>query len=74
MVLYPEQHLRGRYLSLWLAFRNGGSLLGGSINLAFNAKGTKTGKLDWRSYIVFVALRTHLISRLPLKLVLRHDN
>lgn len=62
MVQFPEAHLRGRYLSLWLAFRNGGSLLGGSINLAFNASGTKTGKLDWRSYIVFVALRTYTLS------------
>ncbi|GAA6039924.1 hypothetical protein JCM8097_006802 [Rhodosporidiobolus ruineniae] len=57
MVAYPEQHLRGRYLSLWLAYRNSGSILGGAINLAFNASGSKTGKLDWRSYIVFVTLQ-----------------
>ncbi|GAA5872286.1 hypothetical protein JCM8547_004801 [Rhodosporidiobolus lusitaniae] len=57
MVAYPEQHLRGRYLSLWLAYRNSGSILGGAINLGFNATGSKTGKLDWRSYIVFVTLQ-----------------
>ncbi|BGP45069.1 hypothetical protein JCM10450v2_000886 [Rhodotorula kratochvilovae] len=57
MVAYPEAHLRGRYLSLWLAYRNSGSILGGCINLAFNAKGKRTGKLDWRSYIVFVVLQ-----------------
>ncbi|GAA5834699.1 hypothetical protein JCM11251_003636 [Rhodosporidiobolus azoricus] len=57
MVAYPEQHLRGRYLSLWLAYRNSGSILGGAINLAFNATGNRTGKLDWRSYIVFVVLQ-----------------
>ncbi|KAM0748534.1 MFS general substrate transporter [Meredithblackwellia eburnea MCA 4105] len=77
MVTYPEKHLRGRYLSLWLAFRNAGSILGGCVNLAFSQflpsltcethllltpwladySGKKTGKLDWRTYIVFVVLQ-----------------
>ena len=37
MVSYPEPWKRGRYLSMWLAYRNSGSILGGSINLAFSA-------------------------------------
>ncbi|ORY92770.1 major facilitator superfamily domain-containing protein [Leucosporidium creatinivorum] len=57
MIAYPEPHTRGRYLSMWLAFRNSGSLLGGSINLAFNATGKTTGKLNYKTFIVFVALQ-----------------
>jgi hypothetical protein len=58
MLSYPEPKNRGKYLAYWLAYRNGGSILGGIINLAFNYAGKKTGKLDWRTYIVFVVLRT----------------
>ncbi|CAI6094773.1 unnamed protein product [Clonostachys chloroleuca] len=57
MLLYPEQHTRGKYLAYWLCYRNSGSILGGIINLAFNATGSRTGKLDWRTYIVFVVLQ-----------------
>ncbi|KAH9894625.1 MFS general substrate transporter [Xylariomycetidae sp. FL2044] len=57
MLSYPEPHVRGRYLAYWLSYRNSGSILGGIINLAFNYKGTSTGKLDWRTYIVFVVLQ-----------------
>lgn len=57
MLSYPEPEKRGRYLSYWLAYRNSGSILGGAINLAFNYAGRTTGKLDWRTYIVFVVLR-----------------
>jgi len=57
MLSYPEPQTRGRYLAYWLAYRNAGSILGGVINLAFNYKGKRTGKLDWKTYIVFVALR-----------------
>ncbi|KAH6677129.1 major facilitator superfamily domain-containing protein [Halenospora varia] len=57
MLSYPEPESRGKYLAYWLAYRNGGSILGGAINLAFNYAGKKTGKLDWRTYIVFVALQ-----------------
>ncbi|OHX00035.1 DUF895 domain-containing membrane protein [Colletotrichum incanum] len=35
MISYPEDHKRGRYLAYWLAYRNGGSIVGGAINLAF---------------------------------------
>ncbi|KAK1498930.1 hypothetical protein CCUS01_02550 [Colletotrichum cuscutae] len=57
MISYPEDQKRGRYLAYWLAYRNGGSIVGGAINLAFNATGKTTGKLDYRTYIVFVALQ-----------------
>ncbi|TQN66385.1 UNC93-like protein, partial [Colletotrichum shisoi] len=57
MISYPEDHKRGRYLAYWLAYRNGGSIVGGAINLAFNSTGKTTGKLDYRTYIVFVALK-----------------
>lgn len=57
MLSYPSVETRGRYLSYWLAYRNSGSILGGIIQVAFNYSGVKTGKLDWRTYIVFVVLR-----------------
>lgn len=57
VLTYPAPATRGRYLAYWLAYRNGGSILGGSVNLAFNYGGETTGRLDWRTYIVFVVLR-----------------
>ncbi|KAL2837096.1 major facilitator superfamily domain-containing protein [Aspergillus pseudodeflectus] len=57
MISYPPESQRGRYLAYWLAYRNGGSIIGGIINLAFNYSGKTTGKLDWRTYLVFVALQ-----------------
>ncbi|KAI0892711.1 MFS general substrate transporter [Annulohypoxylon nitens] len=57
MLSYPEPEKRGRYLAYWLSYRNSGSILGGIINLAFNYRGSSTGKLDWRTYIVFVVLQ-----------------
>jgi MFS family permease len=57
MLSYPRPETRGRYLAYWLAYRNSGAILGGAINLGFNATGSRLGKLDWRTYIVFVVLR-----------------
>ncbi|KAI8300829.1 hypothetical protein K4K59_001308 [Colletotrichum sp. SAR11_240] len=57
MLSYPEPENRGKYLAYWLCYRNSGSILGGVINLAFNYQGKRTGKLDWRTYIVFVVLQ-----------------
>ncbi|KAK6070105.1 duf895 domain membrane protein [Seiridium cupressi] len=57
MLSYPAPEKRGRYLAYWLTYRNSGSILGGIINLAFNYQGSSTGKLDWRTYIVFVVLQ-----------------
>ncbi|KAF8912269.1 hypothetical protein CPB85DRAFT_1434539 [Mucidula mucida] len=54
---HPEPHRRGRYLSMWLAYRNSGAILGGAINLGLNYSGKTTGKLNWKTYIVFVALQ-----------------
>ncbi|EHY58949.1 hypothetical protein HRR83_001788 [Exophiala dermatitidis] len=57
MLSYPPPESRGRYLAYWLAYRNSGAILGGIINLAFNYSGKQLGKLDWRTYIVFVVLQ-----------------
>ncbi|KAL4960104.1 major facilitator superfamily domain-containing protein [Aspergillus stella-maris] len=57
MISYPIDSQRGRYLAYWLAYRNASSIVGGIINLAFNYSGKSTGKLDWRTYIVFVVLQ-----------------
>ncbi|EOO00311.1 putative duf895 domain membrane protein [Phaeoacremonium minimum UCRPA7] len=57
MIGYPEDSQRGRYLAYWLAYRNGGSIVGGAINLALNYSGKTTGKLNWKTYIVFVSLQ-----------------
>ncbi|KAF7557797.1 hypothetical protein G7Z17_g407 [Cylindrodendrum hubeiense] len=64
MLSYPEPEKRGKYLAYWLCFRNSGGILGGIINLAFNANGKSTGKLDWRTYIVFVVLQLKALGRL----------
>lgn len=57
MLSYPPPENRGKYLAYWLAYRNSGAILGGAINLGFNYSGKRLGKLDWRTYIVFVVLR-----------------
>lgn len=60
MLSYPPPENRGKYLAYWLAYRNSGAILGGAINLAFNYSGKRLGKLDWKTYIVFVVLRMNL--------------
>ncbi|OAL47410.1 MFS general substrate transporter [Pyrenochaeta sp. DS3sAY3a] len=57
MLSYPPPENRGKYLAYWLAYRNSGAILGGAINLSFNYSGKRLGKLDWRTYIVFVVLQ-----------------
>lgn len=54
---YPEPSKRGRYLAYWLAFRNAGSVLGGSINLGLNAKNSKGGSVSSSTYLVFIVLQ-----------------
>ncbi|GAA6015701.1 hypothetical protein JCM11491_002451 [Sporobolomyces phaffii] len=54
---YPEPSKRGRYLAYWLAFRNAGSILGGSINLGLNAKNSKGGSVSSSTYLVFIVLQ-----------------
>lgn len=57
MLSYPPPEHRGKYLAYWLAYRNSGSILGGAITLAFNYSGWSLGKLNRRTYIVFIVLR-----------------
>lgn len=57
MLSYPPPETRGRYLAYWLTYRNSGAILGGIINLSFNYSGKSLGKLNWKTYIVFVVLR-----------------
>ncbi|OAG12354.1 uncharacterized protein CC84DRAFT_1159686 [Paraphaeosphaeria sporulosa] len=57
MLSYPPPESRGRYLAYWLTYRNSGAILGGIINLAFNYSGRRLGKLNWKTYIVFVVLQ-----------------
>jgi sugar phosphate permease len=57
MLSYPPPESRGRYLAYWLTYRNSGAILGGIINLSFNYSGRSLGKLNWKTYIVFVVLR-----------------
>jgi sugar phosphate permease len=59
MLSYPPPESRGRYLAYWLTYRNSGAILGGIINLSFNYSGKTLGKLNWKTYIVFVVLRTY---------------
>ncbi|KAK8035842.1 major facilitator superfamily domain-containing protein [Apiospora marii] len=54
---YPEHAKRGRYLALWLGFKNSGQLLGGAINLGLNANTATSGKVSWVTLLVFVILQ-----------------
>ncbi|GAA6038827.1 hypothetical protein JCM8097_002915 [Rhodosporidiobolus ruineniae] len=54
---YPEPHKRGRYLALWLGFRNAGQIVGGIISLALNAKTNKAGSISKSTYYAFIALQ-----------------
>ncbi|KAL8297914.1 hypothetical protein RB597_007089 [Gaeumannomyces tritici] len=55
---YPEHARRGRYLALWLAFKNGGQMIGGAINLGLNAATAVAGKVSWVTLLVFVCLQS----------------
>ncbi|KAI6461010.1 hypothetical protein MCOR17_006498 [Pyricularia oryzae] len=54
---YPEHRKRGRYLALWMAFKNSGQMIGGSINLGLNAGTAVAGKVSWVTLLVFVCLQ-----------------
>lgn len=64
---YPEHAKRGRYLALWLAFKNSGQLIGGAINLGLNADRSTGGKVSWVTLLVFVVLQA---CALPLSFLL----
>ncbi|KAB5585028.1 hypothetical protein GE09DRAFT_1166021 [Coniochaeta sp. 2T2.1] len=54
---YPEHAKRGRYLALWLAFKNSGQLIGGAINLGLNVHRSTSGKVSYVTLLVFVVLQ-----------------
>lgn len=44
-------------MGIWLGIRGCGSLIGGSINLALNAKDSNTGKVGYTTYLVLIAIQ-----------------
>lgn len=58
---YPEYAKRGRYLALWLAFKNSGQLIGGAINLGLNASRSGAGKVSYVTILVFVGLQASAV-------------
>ncbi|GAA5881917.1 hypothetical protein JCM3774_001295 [Rhodotorula dairenensis] len=54
---YPEQHKRGRYLAVWLFFKNSGTILAGAINLGTNIHRSKGGKVNYKTLLAFIALQ-----------------
>lgn len=56
ILTYPAIDQRGRAIAVWVAFRNGGSIIGGSLNLALNADASSAGSISLKTYLVFVAL------------------
>ncbi|KXN86553.1 hypothetical protein AN958_09857 [Leucoagaricus sp. SymC.cos] len=59
VLAYPEHRKRGRYLVIWLGFKNSGQILGGAINLGLNLRQSTGGKISYAtllSFVVFQAL------------------
>ncbi|POY74903.1 hypothetical protein BMF94_1879 [Rhodotorula taiwanensis] len=54
---YPEPHKRGRYLAIWLFFKNSGTILAGAINLGTNIHQSKGGKVNYKTLLAFIALQ-----------------
>ncbi|KAL4895276.1 hypothetical protein BDV59DRAFT_191795 [Aspergillus ambiguus] len=54
---YPEPYNQGHFLGLWLSFRVGGQIVGGSINLGVNVHRSSPGSVSYAVYIVFIALQ-----------------
>ncbi|WVR07876.1 hypothetical protein IAU60_004919 [Kwoniella sp. DSM 27419] len=54
MMSYPHLHERGKYLGIWSAMRNSGSIVGGAINFAHNSKDSKAGGIAWSTYLIFI--------------------
>lgn len=44
VLAYPEHSRRGRYLAMWLAFKNSGQIIGGAINLGLNVHRSTGGE------------------------------
>ncbi|KAG8925701.1 hypothetical protein FRC02_009472 [Tulasnella sp. 418] len=64
---YPEPTKRGRYLSIWVAFRNAGPIVGGIINLALNYHRKTAGKVGYETYYAMIAI---MCLGLPISLLL----
>ncbi|RDW64680.1 hypothetical protein BP6252_10331 [Coleophoma cylindrospora] len=56
MISYPEEHRRGFYVSIWVAMRNVGSIIGGAITLALNIKRNGAGGVTTNTYLVFLGM------------------
>ncbi|KAK4541115.1 hypothetical protein LTR36_008340 [Oleoguttula mirabilis] len=54
---YPEPHNQGRFLGIWLAFRVGGQMIGGAINLGLDVHKSTAGSVSYGVYQVFIALQ-----------------
>lgn len=54
MMSYPHMNERGRYLGIWSAMRNSGSVMGGAINFATNHKTSTAGGIAWSTYLIFI--------------------
>ncbi|KAF5384479.1 hypothetical protein D9757_006459 [Collybiopsis confluens] len=53
---YPEEHNRGRYISIWVFMRNLGPVVGGAILLGLNVTTDGTGSVSLQSYAAFVGI------------------
>lgn len=54
---YPSESQRGRMVAIWLGIRNLAPLIGGSISLAVNVKGTQAGKVSYNTYLALIGLQ-----------------
>ncbi|KIJ33532.1 hypothetical protein M422DRAFT_233675 [Sphaerobolus stellatus SS14] len=57
VLAYPEHRKRGRYLAIWLAFKNSGQIVGGAINLGVNIHRKTGGKISYATLLAFVVLQ-----------------
>ncbi|RDB23856.1 hypothetical protein Hypma_009037 [Hypsizygus marmoreus] len=57
VLAYPEHRKRGRYLAIWLAFKNSGQIVGGAINLGVNIHRSTGGKISHATLLAFVILQ-----------------
>ncbi|TFK39963.1 hypothetical protein BDQ12DRAFT_722161 [Crucibulum laeve] len=57
VLAYPEHRKRGRYLAIWLAFKNSGQIVGGAINLGVNVNRSTGGKISYATLLAFVILQ-----------------
>ncbi|KAM0418895.1 hypothetical protein ACHAPT_012160 [Fusarium lateritium] len=56
MISYPEEHRRGFYISIWVAMRNVGSIIGGAITFGLNISRDGYGGVSTNTYLVFLGL------------------